>query len=88
MRATGTHVKPLQALVPGCMSVFGDCLRSASSHIGVVVSSIGGDGVTTCAGHSLPVSSRTKEFEPDSGNQFSVDVLAPRVKDKEFLSLA
>ena len=37
----GTHVKPFEALVPGCMSVPGGSLRAAGSCIGAAGSSIG-----------------------------------------------
>ena len=46
MPATGTHVKPFEALVSGSMSVPGERLRSACNCIGAAGNSIDADTVS------------------------------------------
>ena len=72
MPATGTHVKPFGAWVPGSMSVPGECLLSAGSCIGAVGDCIGADSVTTCAETQNPLtlgSAAVTVFESEAGTR-------------------
>ena len=91
MPATETHVKPLQALVPGCMSVPGEGSRSAGSCIG--------DGcVATCPGNQNPLtlgSAAAKVFEPEARNRnpltlssAAVTVCEPEASNRNPLTLS
>ena len=72
MPATGTHVKPFEALVPGSMSVPGECLRPAGSCIGAAGDSIGAISLNICAGNQNPLtlcSAAVKVFKLEAGNR-------------------
>ena len=65
MPANEPHVKPLQAMVPGCMSVPGEGSRSAST-------CIGDECVATCPGNQNLLtlgSAAAKVFEPEAKNR-------------------
>ena len=65
MLATGTHVKPLQALAPGCTPVPGEGSRSAGN-------CIGDKCIATCPLNQNPLtlgSAAVNAFDPEAGNR-------------------